>query len=194
MLAFIEHIDRQLLLLINGWNSPLWDVIMIAFTETYFWIPFYLLLLFLLYRKQMSHIWLSLLFIGLMIVAADQISVHGFKNVFLRYRPCYNLELEGYLHLVDGKCGGIYGFVSSHAANTFALAGFLSFIFNQKWWIAGLIFWASLVSYSRVYLGVHYPLDVIGGAMLGLVLGAIFYYLYQHTVTYLIRKNNNIAA
>ncbi|MFA6402805.1 MAG: phosphatase PAP2 family protein [Salinivirgaceae bacterium] len=182
MLAYLEHIDKQLLLLINGWSNPLWDNIMVAITGTYIWIPFYLFLLYLLVRKLKSGFWLPLLFIGLMIVATDQLSVHAFKNVFQRYRPCHNLELDGYLHLVKGKCGGIYGFVSSHAANTFALAGFLSFIFQRKIWIAGLIFWASLVSYSRIYLGVHYPSDVLGGTVLGLALGTAFYFMYRKAV------------
>ncbi len=116
----------------------------------------------------------------LVIVLSDQISVHAFKQVFLRYRPCHNLLLQAQVHLNDG-CGGMYGFVSSHAANTFALAMFLSLLFKNKIKYFGLaIFvWAAFVSYSRIYNGVHYPADIACGAILGMGIGIVVFKIYQ---------------
>jgi len=179
LIEYLEHIDKKLLLLINGWNSPFSDGVMILITGTLTWIPFYIFLLVLLYRNQKGKFWMVLVFVGILICAADQLSVHGFKEVFQRYRPCHNLELKQFLHLPNGVSGGKYGFVSSHATNTFALAGFVSLCLRKVWIYVLLFLWASLVSYSRIYLGVHYPSDILGGAILGLFIAIIFYYLYK---------------
>jgi len=112
-----------------------------------------------------------LLGIALCVLLADQLSVHLFKNVFQRLRPSHEPELTGMVHLVRDYRGGNWGFVSSHAANTFAIATFLSLIFkNRKFWII-LFSWCIIVSYTRIYLGVHYPGDIFGGALLGMVIG-----------------------
>jgi len=116
----------------------------------------------------------------LVIVLADQISVHAFKNVFLRYRPCHNLALQAQVHL-NGGCGGTYGFISSHSANTFALAMFLTLLFKNKIKYFGLaiFFWAAFVSYSRIYNGVHYPADIAVGAIVGMGIGITVFKIYQ---------------
>jgi undecaprenyl-diphosphatase len=114
-------------------------------------------------------------FVALLIFMSDQISVHFFKEVFQRLRPCHEPDFIGMVHLVKGNCGGQFGFVSSHATNTFALAVFLSFVLGKKfkYFIPLILLWAAVISYSRIYLGVHYPGDVIAGAILGASLGAI---------------------
>ena len=122
--------------------------------------------------------WLVVLSVAILIVFSDQLSVHLFKETFQRYRPCQNLLLKDRIHLINGECGGLYGFVSSHAANTFALITFLGFFFRKAWFILPMYFWASLVSYSRVYSGVHYPFDILGGMVLGVILGMIGYKIY----------------
>jgi undecaprenyl-diphosphatase len=114
----------------------------------------------------------------LLITLADQSSVHLFKEVFERLRPCHNPELQEYIHLVKGHCGGKYGFISSHAANTFALAVFLKNIYRIRWLSVLLLSWATIVSYSRIYIGVHYPFDVIAGVVWGALLGYGIYRLY----------------
>ena len=116
----------------------------------------------------------------MVIVFSDQLSVHAFKQVFLRYRPCHNLLIQSQVHLNDG-CGGMYGFVSSHAANTFALAMFLGLLFKDKIKYFGLaiFFWAAFVSYSRIYNGVHYPADIACGAILGMGIGILVFKMYQ---------------
>lgn len=113
-----------------------------------------------------------LLFILVLITLSDQVSVHAFKNVFERLRPCHTPDLLLVVHTVE-KCGGQFGFVSSHAANSFALAFFISGLLRKSYkWIPYLMYsWAVLTIYSRVYLGVHFPGDVLGGAILGMILG-----------------------
>ena len=124
--------------------------------------------------------WIVMLSVAILITFSDQISVHLFKETFQRYRPCHNLLLQGQIHLLDGNCGGQYGFVSSHAANTFALMTFLIFFFRHKGFAIGMYLWASFVCYSRVYAGVHYPFDIVGGMVLGIFLGLIGYKVYFH--------------
>ena len=156
------------------------DSLMGAVTNKYTWIPFYLVLLFFVWRRSKRNMWLVILSVAILITLSDQISVHLFKDIFQRYRPCHNLFLKDRVHLLDGYCGGLYGFVSSHAANTFALAAFLILYFRNKYFAVFMYLWAALVSYSRVYAGVHYPFDVVGGMALGIFLGVIAYKFYFH--------------
>lgn len=180
MIEFIKHIDQELLLLLNSFHSESFDSIMWFISGKFEWIPFYLFLIFLIIKKFKKDSWIILIAIALLITLSDQISVRFFKNVFERYRPCHNIEIGHLVHLVNNKCGGMYGFVSSHATNSFAIATFILLLLRKdyKWITATLIFWASLVSYSRIYLGVHYPADIIAGAILGcLIANLLFYFL-----------------
>jgi undecaprenyl-diphosphatase len=176
----IKKIDTQLFLFLNSKHNSFFDVIMFWVSHKYFWIPLYFLFLALAYKHFGKKIWLIALSAVLLIVLSDQISVHAFKNVFLRYRPCNNLEICSQVHVNGGK-GGMYGFISSHAANTFALAMFLSLLFKQKIkYFSLLIFiWAFFVSYSRIYNGVHYPSDVAVGALVGIAIGMIVFKVYR---------------
>lgn len=180
MIELLEKIDTKLFLFFNRNHSPFMDDVMRLVTHKFTWIPLYILLLFLVFRKVRSGTWMVMLSVAILIVLSDQISVHLFKEVFERYRPCHNLLLKGQVHVLDGNCGGQFGFVSSHAANTFALFTFLSFLFRNRWFFLLMYVWASLVSYSRIYAGVHYPFDILGGMMLGMVLGFIVYAFYRH--------------
>lgn len=165
--------DASALLWANGHHSPFLDQLMWFVSGKYEWIPLYLILLFLVVRKYKWRFWIILILIALVVTLTDQISVKGFKEVFERLRPCHEPALDGMVRILNDKCGGQFGFVSSHAANTFGLATLFSLLFQKRWITWPLLFWAALVSYSRVYLGVHYPLDVIGGAMLGAGLGTM---------------------
>ncbi len=170
MIEMLLHWDTQLFLFLNGMHSHFWDPIMVFASGKLTWMPLYLLLIFFIARK---HGWKTLwwlLAITLVIVAADQISSGIFKNGFQRLRPCHNPDLQSVIHLV-GRCGGKFGFVSSHAANTFGVAVFLTLLFKNRWATLGLLSWAAFVSYSRIYLGVHFPGDVLCGAILGAGIG-----------------------
>jgi len=179
MFEALENIDHQLLLLINGANTPLLDQIMWDISGRYTWLPLYIVILIMMLKKVGKNWWLLLIATIVAVGLADSISVHCFKNVVMRYRPTHNLELEPLIHIVHGYHGGWYGFVSSHAANTFAIAFFTSLMLNKRTvWII-MLTWAALVCYSRMYIAAHYPADIAGGALLGAACGCFAYCLYQ---------------
>ena len=183
ILTTINDIDTNLFLLLNGIHSPLFDIIFSWVTNKFFWIPLYLFLFFITALKFRWKTIYIFLFVGALIVFADQVSVHLFKNIFERLRPCHNPDLANIIHIVDGHCGGRFGFVSSHATNSFSLAFFIGFLFKKHYRLVLLfmLFWAALVSYSRIYVGVHYPGDVLVGAILGSSIGIVVFWLMKVT-------------
>jgi len=181
MLEQLMEWDTELFLFLNGLHSPFWDTPMWYISAKLTWVPFYLVLAYLIFKqKGVKGIW-AVVAVALLITLADQTSVHLFKNVFERLRPCREPIIEHLVHKVNNKCGGKFGFVSSHAANSFALGMFMSLFFAKRWATIGFIFWAALVSYSRVYLGVHYPGDILGGGILGCLLALGVFSVYRRT-------------
>ncbi|MCR5645269.1 MAG: phosphatase PAP2 family protein [Bacteroidales bacterium] len=171
----MEAIDSQLFLFLNGLHTEWLDTVMVAITEMWLWIPLYILLLYMVFKQYGKRGWWILLAVAVLILCSDQLSAHVCKPLFHRLRPCFNPDLEGLVHLPKGLPGGRYGFVSSHAANTFAVATFLTAVLRKSyrsigWW---LFAWALVSSYSRIYIGVHYPGDILAGAVLGVLIGLI---------------------
>jgi len=173
MLDFLKHIDRELFYFINvKLSNPFLDTIMPWCREKSNWIPLYILLslwMVYLFRKE---VWKIFLTVVILIVATDQVSSSIIKPMFHRLRPCRNPELSELIHkLVD--CGGGFSFVSSHAANHFGLALFVTMLLpkNYKWLTPVLFLWASIVVFAQIYVGLHYPSDIIIGGLIGIIFG-----------------------
>ena len=180
MIDSLKKLDTEIFMFCNSRHNATWDTIMGWASGKYIWMPLYAFLLYLVFKYVGKRVGLVLVAVVLMIVISDQASVHLFKNVFMRYRPCHNLLIQSQVH-VNGSCGGQYGFISSHAANTFALAMFLTLFFHNRIRFFGMyIFtWATFVSYSRIYNGVHYPADIVVGGLLGMLIGWGIFKLYR---------------
>ena len=189
MLETLTQIDQALSLTINHFHAPWLDTIMIAISHKLTWIPLYALLCFLLLKKYDTRVFgVLLIMVVINIVLTDQISV-AMKFGFELLRPCHNKSIIDILHMPVG-CGGKFGFVSSHAANTAGLATLMIWLLRKNWIGIVMIAYAVLNSYSRVYLAKHYVGDVIGGMILGILIGAAVYQLSL----YLIKRINSMSS
>jgi len=190
LIEYLEKLDRELFLFLNPIGHPWLDQTMWMISETLTWLPIYI---FLLWAVATKTSWKNLIFVipafALLVALCDQTSVHLFKEIFQRYRPSHNLEIKDQVVLVmedNGSYykGGKFGFVSSHAANLFGVVSLFCLIMRPlKWYyILALFSWAGLIAYSRIYLGVHYPSDIIVGAALGISSAILVFLLYRWIV------------
>lgn len=177
-ILWLSDIDARLLLIVNGAHSPFFDSVMWCISGRWIWVPFYAVLAYLLFRRMSwKRASICLVTIGLIILAADQTCASLIRPEIGRLRPAnLNNPLSSFVHVVNGYRGGRYGFPSCHAANTFALAVFMSLVIRHKWFTVMMFSWAFIVSYSRMYLGVHYFGDLFCGATIGSLFAVLFYY------------------
>ncbi len=180
MLEILITLDKALFIFLNSLHHPFIDPVMLLITGKLTWLPLYVFILWCWIKHYQKDSWKPILGIALVILLSDQTASGFFKPTFMRLRPCHEPDVMNVSHLV-GTCGGQFGFVSSHAANTFGLAFFgllLGRVNTQKHWVY-LLLWAFLVTYSRVYVGVHYPADVLVGGLIGVFWAWLVFRIWQ---------------
>lgn len=176
MIETLKTWDEELFLWLNSFHFDWLDPVMFQLTQTITWTPLFLFLIYKIYKVNPKNSWWVFGGIMLSILIADQFTSGFLKPLMERLRPCHDPRWEGQMHNY-GRCGGLYGFVSSHAANTFAVATFLNLklgkqINHLKW----MFLYAIVVSYTRIYLGVHYPFDIVLGATIGVIVAFLVWF------------------
>lgn len=185
-MSFIDQLisfDRSLFLFLNGSDSAFLDGMFLSITKVSTWIPLFLCMLFVVIKNNNARRCLILLGLTvLLVVATDQFSSGLCKPFFHRLRPSHNPSMVGIVDLVNNYRSGLYSFISGHATNTFAIAVYFSLIFRNRMTTVVLFLYAILSSFSRIYLGLHYPADIFAGAVSGSLIALLFYYVYQLSI------------
>ncbi|PZX51921.1 phosphatase PAP2 family protein [Algoriphagus chordae] len=173
MIEQIKTWDEEIFLWLNSFHADWLDPVAYQLSQTFIWVPFYALLVYFIIKVERKNSWWVIGGIALTILIADQVTSGLMKPFFERLRPCHDERWNGLVHNYN-RCGGLFGFASSHAANTFGLAVFLNLKMKGKLrFLPWLFLWATIISYTRIYLGVHYPLDIIVGAIVGIAAGLL---------------------
>ena len=207
---YLIHIDQQWLLAINGWHSEWADILMWYISKSTTWLPLYALLVGLIVyrfgilspslcregRRGSSLLRVLIILAGFAVAVgvSDFVSSGIIKPWVCRLRPTHEPALAGMLHLVNGYTGGLYGFVSSHAANTMACALLFALLYRNKYATVGLMLWVALNCYSRMYLGVHYPADIIGGLAIGALMATLTYGMVRRLVKHVDERSEGVGA
>ena len=207
---YLIHIDQQWLLAINGWHSEWADMLMWYISKSTTWLPLYALLVGLIVyrfgilspslcregRRGSSLLRVLIILAGFAVAVgvSDFVSSGIIKPWVCRLRPTHEPALAGMLHLVNGYTGGLYGFVSSHAANTMACALLFALLYRNKYATVGLMLWVALNCYSRMYLGVHYPADIIGGLAIGALMATLTYVMVRRLVEHVDERSEGAGA
>ena len=191
-MEYLQLLDKELFLFLNGMHNAFFDPIMYWLSNILIWVPMYvMIIIFIIWRYKMRGVWM-IIFLIAALALCDQTASHLLKNVVQRLRPSHEPALAGLVHLSKAGPGGLFGFASSHAANSSGLAIFLWFALDNrlkimKYW---MLIWAILVSYSRIYNGVHYPADVLAGWVIGMTYGYFMAKAYFIWNDYLFKRKH----
>lgn len=180
MFQTLKNIDRDLLLFGNSLHNSFFDAVIPHLTDFWVWIPLFIWWTYELYKIYGKKLALIIICVVGLLVATDRTSVL-IKNSVKRYRPTHNIELKDKIYVVNEYRGGQYGYVSSHSTNAFAVAFFIFLLIKtkpKKWMKISLFLWAFIFCYTRIYLGVHYPFDLLSGALLGALLAFLLYKIF----------------
>ena len=175
MLEQLIEWDKAVFLFLNNTHTPFLDHFMCIYTGRLTWVPLILSLLFVLFRKNWKEAVLVVVALALTITLCDQFASSLCKPYFARFRPAQDPEFSPFVQIVNGYRGGRYGFISSHAANSFGAVVLLALIFRNRLFTITAVVWAIVNCYSRIYLGVHYPGDILAGTVAGIVIAVIVY-------------------
>jgi len=191
MLETLRFLDQELFLFLNSLHSDYWDQFMWIFTAKLPWVPMYAAILYVICKNMRPSVsLLTVVAVVLTIVYADQICATVIRPLAERMRPSNpNNPIHEWVHLVNGKRGGKYGFPSCHAANSFGLAFFVMLLFKNKLLTLFILSWAVINSYSRIYIGVHYPGDLFAGMIVGLSGAVLLYKLYCYVLRRFVRND-----
>lgn len=182
MINKLIQYDKELFLFLNNLGTNTWDGFWMFYTTKFYWIPLYAILLYLIFKtSSRKGFLLTILIVALMVSFTDQVT-NLFKDGFERLRPCYTDDIKNLMRLVKDGCGGKFGYFSGHASNSMSIAVFAGLLLKSsyKYLVFVLLFWAALMAYSRVYIGVHFPLDIISGMVFGAFSGFTFYKLLSY--------------
>lgn len=179
MIDQLLSVDKALFIYLNGLGSESFDGLWLLITKQAYWTPLFLFLLYFIYKKMGAKQTLLLLFfVAVLVTCTDQVC-NLIKNGFQRVRPCNNPEINHFIRVV--KTSNSFSFFSGHAANTMAVTTFLFLLFRKKQpYFVFLFLWPLVFAYSRIYLGLHYPLDIISGYACGLLFGFLFFITHQY--------------
>ncbi len=192
---WLINLDKEILLALNGIHAPFFDYFMYAISGKEVWGLLYVTIIAVILKKYGWRCGGTIIAAMILtIVLSDQTASGLMKPFFERLRPSRDPVLSDMVHIVNNYRGGKFGFASSHAANTFALAVFTALLFKRRYLSVFMLFWAVVVSYSRIYLGVHYPGDIIAGAVIGAVAGAAIYHIYNKFVMCKFSHYGNIKS
>lgn len=177
MIETIEAFDVRLFVFLNSLGSPAYDGFWLFVTKQLNWTPLFILILYLIYRKiGLKQSLILLLFVAVLITCTDQ-TTNLFKNTFQRLRPCNNTEINSFIRIVQSR--NSFSFFSGHAANSMAVVTFIYLLFRNKIKYIGFLFiWPLVFAYSRIYLGLHYPLDIFTGYLFGSLFGFLTYKIF----------------
>ncbi len=193
-MEFLINFDKELFLFLNSFHSPLWDYFFWFFSGTVVWIPLYVSILYVAIKQTgIKSLWI-IVAIALTIALCDQIASGFFKPYFERLRPSHEPKLNNIVYLLNNFKAGRFGFISSHAANSFGLATIISLLFKRRWLTFFFFTWAIINSYSRIYLGLHYPGDILVGTLVGVISGWLTYRLYYWFVSRFVPNKGDVGT